>query len=499
MSPKLHTGQQGVALLVFVIAIALGALAYLISDLTIDDIRIQQVEKTQQVLHQAKRALIAYALTDSDVSGTPGKIGKLPCPDVIAGGIDEGFEDATCGVADVNGIGYFPWKSVGLDVLKDTSGTCLLYAVSPSYKNNPNLALNPDIYGQFQIVDSNGAVIQGVTPEDRPVAIVFAPGSVLTGQNRNYDNTTDCNADYNNVAAYLDDDGVTNNAAIPAGANIIDVLVQKYAGSEQAVNPLNDRFVTITHDEIWTPLVGKLRRADFDNNTVNNKMRELTEALAVCLAGYGLNNSDRLPMPVPLDLDGGDYRVDVDYDDDEVVNSEYSGRFPYDVKRANDAIGTTDDDHLFNNTYCTNLNLPTAGVAGINLKDSSGSDNGEYRRLWQNWKDHFFYSLSKDFNPGASSPSCGDCVEVAADDYAAIVFYAGFKQGAQQRYAPPFDGALALDGVDDKDDVSNYLENGNDSNFPDNNGDKVYSVVDTANSNDVMFCIKEDMSVVECL
>ena len=34
------------------------------------------------------------------------------------------------------GIGYFPWKRMGGEMLKDSSGTCLLYAVSPSYKMN---------------------------------------------------------------------------------------------------------------------------------------------------------------------------------------------------------------------------------------------------------------------------------------------------------------------------------------------------------------------------
>ena len=142
----------------------------------------------------------------------------------------------------------------------------------------------------------------------------------------------------------------------------------------------------------------------------------------------------------------------------------------------------------------------------INDTDDDGSDNGEYFDLWQNWKDHFFYAISAHFKPSGvgSTTSCSsDCVKVSGTEYAGIIFFSGLKQAVagvdQTRYAPPFDGALALDGVDDKDDISNYLEDNNVADFPDNTGNADYDPVNAVSSNDVMFCIRQDMSVIECL
>lgn len=86
-------------------------------------------------------------------------------------------------------------------------------------------------------------------------------------------------------------------------------------------------------------------------------------------------------------------------------------------------------------------------------------------------------------------------------DYAGIVFFSGLKMTDagydQQRFSSPFDGAFANDADDDKDEVINYLENNNGGKFPDSDGDADYNVVAGA-SNDIMFCIKQDMTVVSC-
>ncbi|MFV2005056.1 MAG: hypothetical protein ACC650_07595, partial [Gammaproteobacteria bacterium] len=85
-----------------------------------------------------------------------------------------------------------------------------------------------------------------------------------------------------------------------------------------------------------------------------------------------------------------------------------------------------------------------------------------------------------------------------SQDYAGIIFFSGPKQVllVQRRYSPPLDEVGGVP-VDDKADVSNYLEEGRDANFPDNSGNNLYSPVG-ATSNDIMFCIKPDMSVENC-
>ena len=92
-----------------------------------------------------------------------------------------------------------------------------MYAVSPAYKNSPESALSPDSFGQFRLVDNLGATLQGLLPEDRPVAIVIAPGSTLPGQVRVSNVGTFCGSYYGDdiavlIAAYLDNNGVTDIA-----------------------------------------------------------------------------------------------------------------------------------------------------------------------------------------------------------------------------------------------------------------------------------------------
>ena len=235
-------------------------------------------------------------------------------------------------------------------------------------------------------------------------------------------------------------------------------------------------------------------------------MDNLTEAIALCLAAYGSNNGDHLPMPAALDLNVNDYRNDLSYADSGVFTSGFSGRLPYDISNANLALPAPaippNHDNLFSNTVCDDIDLVTVVFNNINFNDDSGDDDGEFFDLWRNWKDHFFYAIAEAHKPDAVVAACaGNCVSVNGTDYAGIVFFSGLKQVGQQRYAPPFDSALAADFTDDKDDVINYLENGNAVLFPDDVGNQVYFPVAVAPpppSNDIMFCITPAMTVNRC-
>ena len=488
--------QRGVVLLIMAVVMIMAAIAFLLTRVSVDELKIERQNDTATALKNAKQALLAYAVTNWAIIGEGGKLGKLPCPD-YNNAPAEGQEDGNCGSAFANAIGYFPWRTVGVDLQADSSGSCLLYAVSPAYKKSPVSVLNPDSYGQFQIVDSNGLVIQGASPEDRPVAVIIAPGYALPGQARNNNDTTVCGFDYNNIGAYLDNNGVTDNAAINTGINnIIDRFVQMSHDSDTAANPLNDRLVTITYDEYWNTMQSTIESAEF-----NNRMQELTEALAMCFAEFGNNNTNHLPMPALLNLAGGEYRWRNDYQDSGNFTSGFSGRLPYNVARAHaELLNATDDDVITNNSYCDGLELAsTAGPDNIRFSDDAGGDIGAFLDRWHNWQDHFFYAISKAHNPNVATvnPCAGNCITVGGVEYAGVVMFAGLKNG-QTRYAPPFDAALAGDGVDDKDDVINYLEELRNIGFPNDAGNEAYAI-SGAGSNDILYCIRTDMSVVECL
>ncbi len=473
--------QNGIALLVLVIAIALTLSAYYFSSISVVDIKIDNLEKTRIALKQAKQALINYAVMHADGAGSGdlGEYGYLPCPHtkIIPSFTEEGVQDGSCGGKNKNSVGYLPWDSLDSNVLRDGSGSCLWYAVSGSYKNNLNSDLiNEDTNGMFQLVDSSGAVVTGNATEDRIVAIIFSPGSALASQSRTIDNATNCGDDGTNPSAYLEGNGVTNNADLSGDVDTIDQFIHASITSDSPVPPsivppYNDYFITITREEIWSAIITR--------NDFNNKMTVLTEELAKCLKQYAvISTKDRLPWPTPMNL--ADYRDESNYDD----ASGYTGRFPFIITDSNNAITVGSNDELFTQAACNII-----GGLTVDLIDTAS----EYRYLWNNWKDHFFYVLSKDFEPTATTASCGsNCITVNTVPMAGIVIYSGSSQGAQIR-----NGAVADGDVSTKDDISNYIDDAivNQPAFIAATGKGAYV---TTGVNDIMYCIKPDLTVASC-
>ena len=180
-------------------------------------------------------------------------------------------------------------------------------------------------------------------------------------------------------------------------------------------------------------------------------------------------------MSIVIDL--ADYRDDNNYSD---VNSN-AGRFPFEVDDSNVAITGSSDDRLFVQANCSSL-----GSVPVDLV----TENSEYRFLWNNWKDHFFYVVSQDFTPDTSDGFCGNCIDYEAEKMAAIVIYSGSRYSTQLR-----NGMVVAPGdVITKNDISSYLEN-NAAAFNTNSGTASYA---KPTVNDIMYCIKPDLTVIEC-
>jgi len=480
--------QRGVTLLIVVIIMMLASITYIFTGISTDEIQVERKIINSRVLKEAKNALLAHALTNSYRATNLGEIGNLPCPDANNNISPEGDQDPSCGNLNRNSIGYFPWKRMGIEVLKDESGTCLLYAVSPSYKLNDPRMLNQDSNGMFQIVDIGNTVIDGNSPEDRIVAVVFAPNSAVGSQTRNFDNTTLCGKDVSNLSAYLDNTGVKDNSVLSGTDNTIDQFVHATSTSADDNNPLNDTFVTIKKSEIWGAI--------FSKTDLRNKLDELTEAIAVCLSDYANNTANtyrQLPWPAPLDLSASpnSYFNDDNYDDVDASAQGYAGRLPYKVDSSNAKTGMIGVD-LFTTAACTAVDLPSTGavVETIDL-----SNTGEHGIIWHNWKDHFYYALSKNYQPDITATGdsvcngANGCVSMngVSNEFAAIVFFSDVSRNGVARTS-----AEAGD-LDQKAIIANYIENNNDIDFPDGSGEGDYQS-GLANSNDLMFCIN-DMSV----
>ena len=467
--------QKGAALLLLLLVIVVAASSVLVSTISDARLRLNRAGSSQAALAEAKRALLAYAATQPDL--LPGAPAGLPCPDIDAsGGLPDGEAHTTgCGATGVSVLGRVPWRTLGVAPPRDSSGSCLWYAVSGSYKSAGGSTMpliNPDSNGQLQLVSmATGNVVGSGLPEDRPVAVLIAPHAPLAGQQRNGGGPTltECGGHFS-AADYLDDaPGIgISNAALSGVPHTIDAL----ASSAGVDGRHNDALLAITREELANVV---LHRHDFVAS-----MSLLTRGIASCLAAYGQQNPGgatdrRLPWPAPVQL--GDYLADADYDD--ASSTPLSGRVPDVVDDSSAETGNSVSRVLGN---CSPLLAPDW-------------DPG-YLSLWQNWKDHFFYAVAESYRPDASLPTdCSTCLSVnGGGSFAAIVIFAGARLATlgQRRNSPPLDG-------DTRNDITNYLEGRNASNHPYTSGVADYELRAAANDfNDIAFCIDGAMNVSAC-
>lgn len=204
--------QSGVALLLIMLLVLLSSTSILLSRFNHTDSQLARHQFTAQSLARAKAALLGFAATyaeDPDHKGQPQ--GYLPCPDFNGDGSSpySASTDTSCGQQGYSMIGRLPWRTLGLPPLRDGNGECLWYAVSGSYKDRPKQILTSDDDGLFIVEDSN-ATLAGTTNTNRAIAIIFAAGAPITGQDRSRSGTaTECGStsmtdNVNHPRNYLD-------------------------------------------------------------------------------------------------------------------------------------------------------------------------------------------------------------------------------------------------------------------------------------------------------
>ena len=236
------------------------------------------------------------------------------------------------------------------------------------------------------------------------------------------------------------------------------------------------------------------------------RMQDLTKTLASCIADYAQSATDRrLPWPAPVDLSSHPtksvgksmkeiYSEDALYDDQANL---LVGRVPNEIDDSNSLLGKTEQlitDCQFFDDQATN------------------KEEQENFRLWQHWKDHFFYALAEAHQPNTTTPTADcdetNCLMVGNDTtnfYAAIVIYAGsalsLTDGSSQY--------LQQRNPADKGNIANYLEGNNAIYFTNGggNGNNTYQQWDMNpddsknlnNINDILYCINGgDLTVKYC-
>jgi hypothetical protein len=275
--------------MVMAVILVMGLAAALLGALSHSYMKNQRIRDTSATLQRAKEALIGYAITYADnnppIPSNPAgnAFGYLPCPDLNASGVtDEGIQHGTCGPTDVNSIGRFPWKSLGLPALRDSDGECLWYAVSGSYKNYPktSTAMNWDNTGKLQLFDSSGTEVLA----NEIVAVIIAPhgpSSTMT-QDRSGTSAPICGGNYN-PAAYLDND-TTHSINNGSSAPLKFILPHEDRdASNNLVVSVNDQIVYITRDDIWP--------------AIQSRIAKVTKT---CLDDYANGSNGKYPWAAPV-------------------------------------------------------------------------------------------------------------------------------------------------------------------------------------------------------
>ncbi len=264
--------------MVMLVLLVMGASAILISSLNSRTLQVERNQKSAEALAQAKEALIGYAITYSDSNTNPH--GFLPCPDQGQNSSQDGETNGSCGVKNVSAIGKLPWKTLGLSTLKDGNGECLWYAVSGTYKYNPDTDfMNWDNTGLFKIMATDGtSFVAGSSADNQPIAVIFSPGTPLGTQSRSSaTNTPSCGGNYT-TSNYLDNNTVhnINNAIVSSTAQAVTQFV--IGSIKDASNNVivNDQMNFISKKDIFNAIK---KRNDFGSN-INYIMTHVVTCLS---------------------------------------------------------------------------------------------------------------------------------------------------------------------------------------------------------------------------
>ncbi len=226
--------ERGFALIA-ILALAALFSAFLIAsalNFTSAGISNEREQRSMNALRQAKTALIAYAASEQwQLYRSPTTYfqpGALPCPDQD----DDGDADCAFGSNTASMIGRLPFKTLGIDELRDASGERLWYALSHDFRKNrcPGsgcTTINSDTLGQLTVT--------GTAPATQVVAIVFAPGGVIQGQNRDPTNASV----HNDPLNYLD-----------GPPNLSDPVNYVFTTNALPSDTFNDRVLVITQADL---------------------------------------------------------------------------------------------------------------------------------------------------------------------------------------------------------------------------------------------------------
>ena len=239
--------QQGIALLLIIIVIALTAITFVVSTMSARDLEFENNARTNDALKKAKKALLAYAANYPEITGANRGPGYLPCPDLNNDGVSVVIG---CNPAGVVNVGRFPWVTLGAGDLRDGANEGLWYAVADTfdYTNSPTVnKVNSQTAGNITVRDNNNNIRFDGTTGNGIVAVILAPGEALVRSDAYVQDRSQATGDPNDPLNYLDIAFGEDNASFQHGTldGFISGVVQP--GAQVLVNDIVE---VITYDEI---------------------------------------------------------------------------------------------------------------------------------------------------------------------------------------------------------------------------------------------------------
>ena len=253
--------QKGIALLILVIIIALAFISYFMSGLSITELKVDREVKTLQALNKARQALIAYAVSYSEITGINRGPGYFPCADQDNDGVGT---PVGCPTASVVDVGRFPWVTLGVGDLRDGANETLWYAVSNNFDyTTANYKVNTATTGNLTVRDSGNNIIYDGTTIDAAVAVIIAPGEALIRDDAVIQ-VRGTVAEKNDPVNYLDIDTASgeDNASFQhgvLGGAIQDGFIQGEIMNGGATI-VNDKFTVITYGDIMEQVHKRVSR-----------------------------------------------------------------------------------------------------------------------------------------------------------------------------------------------------------------------------------------------